>query len=337
MKRFYLLFLLFTSVSYVGAQPIITADIAPSPGDSWPITLLSTIENFSPGPGGLNQTWNFSELNVSGALELEIQIFDQSDLVGGPTFEGVDFVWHLNGFDVYNYYAVNQDSLFQLAGAAFTASSIDIETVFTDPEDGLHFPLEFGDNYDYFSRFDQIVFGIPLGTQERYGNFHADGYGTVITPKGTYQNVLRIINTQVSNGITSVQYAWMDAENFIPILLYEESDDPETEPSVYFSEPQPSSVATTELSSINEYWFAWYEQTAHRIHLNFQDLHLKGASSIQVFTLDGKLLKTIHQVEHQSHTSFSIPVPTDLQTTTVLVSLRNQHSKVSTKMISIIR
>ncbi len=87
--------------------------------------------------------------------------------------------------------------------------------------------------YDYTSTYDQYVLGNHLGTQTRMSSLIADAYGTLITPNGTYEDVLRIkIEYDDPLGFDYTQYAWFDTEDFIPLLQYEESTDPDQPPYV---------------------------------------------------------------------------------------------------------
>lgn len=76
MKKAYLL-LLTTLFSYaISAQPVITDAITPEIGDTWGLTFME-INNFDPGLGGPNQTWDFSNLDVSNYPKNWIKIKKQ--------------------------------------------------------------------------------------------------------------------------------------------------------------------------------------------------------------------------------------------------------------------
>ena len=330
MNTFYLLFFATLFSTSLIAQPVITDAITPEIGDTWTITFMEA-DNFDPGSGGANQTWDFSGLDISNAIDLNVQILDQANIPGGPSYPDADFVWYLQGFEVYNYYTVDQDSLTLIAGASIQNEEVDFETIFIDPEDGLHFPMNYGDTYDYYSQFEQIIFGTSIGINERNGMVNVDAYGTVITPNGTYDNLLRIIITETSFGSTNTQYAWLDVNNFVPVFLYETSDDPDTPPNLYFSEPKASTTSADNyyLESMLD-WNAWYDQSENKVKVE-TDLNSVTALNIQVYSIDGKLLAEdkLNNFLNEPHT---VDLPATAVFTTLIVTLELDGKRYSKKV-----
>ncbi len=337
MKTLYLLAAFSCFTYFLAAQPVITSSIAPSPGDSWPITIMLEGENFDPGPGGENQVWDFSDLDLTNAFNLDIKIFDPADLTDGPSYEGVDFVWHLDGFDVYNYYQVTEDSLSTIAGASFDNGFTNFELIYSDADNALQFPLTYLDVYTYYAKFDQYAVGIYLGEGERHGSVIADGYGTIITPNGTFENVLRIVITETSLGQTSVQHAWLDVNNFVPVFVREVSSDPEEQASIYFSTPITPTTSTNDLPTIDEDWSVWYSAEAENIQVDLRKLTLEEDYLIQMYTLDGRLLKTVSQEAGMTGTILSLAAPGNTAEGSIIISLQTPKTQVSSKQVLIHR
>ena len=169
-------------------------------------------------------------------------------------------------------------------------------TIYTDAEDGLHIPLTYQDSYSYYSYFEQYVFGSFLAENDRNGSVMADGYGTLITPNGTYSNVLRVKIQETSFGFTNTQYAWYDVNNFTPIFVYEESDDPETPPSLYFSEPMVIND-TNEALALSTNWEAWYSASDHEIRTDLSALENINSADFQITDIQGRVIAKFSNVQ----------------------------------------
>ncbi|SMD03032.1 T9SS type A sorting domain-containing protein [Chryseobacterium sp. YR221] len=214
MKTKYLLIIilciLFTI--QIKAQPTITsADIITG---TFPNTAVSLAPGaYSPGSGGANITWDFS--NIQG------------------TAIGVTFVWGVcpgiaecSAFPTANRYIALIDpstgtqfpdkNMFRLTDTQFEHLGARNETMnftyaYTDTPIELIFPLTYGQSFtDTSSVTDNTI------TTTTNDVFTADGYGTIITPAGTFTNVLRVkkVSTVTSSGAgtTSVtemiNYIW---------------------------------------------------------------------------------------------------------------------------------
>ncbi len=235
MKNLYPLFLSLFFAGSMLAQPVID-NIEPNIGDSWPAQIINDV-NLDPGPGGANQNWDFSGVDQSNAFDVEFNILAPSAGLVPDSFPNADFIWYISGFDLYNYYESRDDEIVLWGGASGTSGNIDIITVYQDEEDGIQLPLEYGDNYTYYSEFTTYIFNIST-SDARNGSVSADGYGTLTTPYGTYEDVLRIkvMDTTQFLSTISTQYAWYQEDNFMPLMVYEFTDDTYEAPSVYFTQ-----------------------------------------------------------------------------------------------------
>ncbi len=148
--------------------------------------------------------------------------------------------------DVYNFYDKTQTALSQVAIGA-KLSNFPIVLEFENPDRIYKFPLEFGSRDTSFSnyalRLDSVPgTGIPISlsynhTQQRYNEI--DGWGTLKTPFGEFQNVLRVksevfnqdsiifqgdtiaLNQFLPGQILPervIEYKWFSADFGIPLL-----------------------------------------------------------------------------------------------------------------------
>lgn len=165
----------FVGVSFKTlAQPVLDASCNPIIGYTSNIAINS---GFPEGPFGSNQLWNFS--NIDDSATVSTQYVSVGSTPYATSFSSSNIV-AFDGFR-YNYYTATNDAL-TLNGSADT-----ISYPFSNGEDILRFPFTLGDTYSnsWLSPTGPIVI-----------NIIADGFGTLITPNGTYLNTLRVKHTK---------------------------------------------------------------------------------------------------------------------------------------------
>lgn len=220
-------------------------DQTPSIGETYEVHYAE-VANFNLGGEGANQTWDYSNTNWN-TLELEFAILAPGDGVSSVDFPDADFVWFLNAFEAYNYYQVMDSSIDLIGGASGEEDDILFKEIFSDTEDALRFPANYQDTYDYFSAFTSYFFGTQTSAT-RSGTVEFDGYGTLITPNGTYNNVLRMVITSSVSTFPEeqeIQYAWMLPGQFIPVMVYTIDGDPESMPTVYYAKKNVDTAVKT--------------------------------------------------------------------------------------------
>ena len=152
----------------INAQATLNIDEQiPSIGEQYDVLYIdATNLNFSPGPAGENQLWDFSQIDVSTALNLHFSILAPEEGVGAADYPDADFIWLLYEFGAYNYYAIKDNNI-ELIGGVFGAfingeEEIDFQQVFTDSDDALQYPATYNSMYDFNSTADQKLGGMVL-------------------------------------------------------------------------------------------------------------------------------------------------------------------------------
>ena len=242
----YLIFILIgvlTATTLV-AQPMVTLN-SQIPGwtENYLVNFTEVSDNFDPGNSGPNQLWDFTSLPTPDSLSLGNSYAIVGPISLGDNYENymdADFIWILGGEEKrYDfYYAYEGDNMRLLASESFEEPSGDLisKTVYSQGESALQFPITFNTTYNYSSTFIRTVSGNST-SGSRTGTVTADGYGTIITPYGTFEDVIRLVNSSSEpGGFTEVQYTWIEFQTFVPLLIYTSNSDPEVADNVYYSE-----------------------------------------------------------------------------------------------------
>ncbi len=290
--RTFLLFTLCVLVSFsLHSQPIIDSGFIPTDGDKWEVEFLEAT-NFSPGSAGANQTWDFAGLDQNTAQSLNFEILPLSSAVGSNLFPDADFCWHLKEFGIYNYYQANMDSMSLMGVVSASNQDINFLTTFNKPEDVIRFPISYQDSYSYTSQFTSGIPGSITFDGEREGTVEVDGFGTLITPFGTYENVLRMVIIEKDNlsNITDTQYAWIEADNFTPLMVYNTSTDGEEPPSLYYSRPLIVNNTKDLLSPSDLDFQILGNPSQDRLRLKITSEQKLDKYQIQLIATDGRLL-----------------------------------------------
>lgn len=215
----WLLALTCVSAASAVAQPTITADNLPIVGDHVVIAICSGVP--APGDAGENVTWD-----MSGLTELEEQYFDfvaPSSTVSGTRFPDATFCG-VSWDDSHSFYSDTSGGLAVEGYAVEVAPGDSALSIYSDPEQLVSLPYTYGTKYVDTFAGDHLALGFSVpfsGTLD----FEADGYGTLILPTGTYENVVRyhFSREESSGGATQTkdQWAWVSADYRFWLLLME--------------------------------------------------------------------------------------------------------------------
>lgn len=179
MKRSSTLFLILATSGLSQAQPVLTqAANAPTAGTSYTMHYGAYV---APGAAGANQHWDLSAL-VSDSTNL-IQLVQPSSTPNGTSFPGATV--SETGATATMYFRTAPDGMY------FVGSDADLVIVNSDQAKYLPFPCTYQTAWsdDFASTFEAEDFQVfRSGTLTGM----VDGYGSVILPSGTENNVLRI-------------------------------------------------------------------------------------------------------------------------------------------------
>lgn len=209
------------------AQPVLTKNgMTPSTGEKFTVHFFNAVPA---GPAGPNQTWD---------LSTQVQIDTNMDQYYGTSICTAGGLYHnlfLRNSPVGGgfLYITSDTNMKEVAYCNFGAG-----TAVTTRKKILKFPFAY--NEAYTTLFDtSFISGVN-------GDYHAihhrmdaisDGYGTLITPVGTWQNVMRVKyiitekDTDIINfgpasqtnvdTITNISYAWYKEDIHHPVAYLE--------------------------------------------------------------------------------------------------------------------
>jgi hypothetical protein len=127
-------------------------------------------------------TWNFANLvNTGNSSESYIacSAAPSCAIMTGTNMVGTNS-------STYAYY-ISSSTKFSMRGMEASGVTFD----YSDPEEMVHFPFSTGNNYVDSFTTSYVSSGLPM-VRKGYVVVNADAWGTLITPSGTFNNVLRI-------------------------------------------------------------------------------------------------------------------------------------------------
>lgn len=214
MKRFFNLGLMSALLIIISlaamAQPTITAANFPNLSTKYTIVELDSV-GLEEGPAGANMTWDMSKYKPNGET-FTLEFATPSSTLYGSEFPKANIAQKSDS--AATYYLIDGNDWIRL-GVGYAGGREKL----TDTELMLKVPFTYGDSFS-----DTFAGTITHegGTTNRSGTLTAtaDGYGTLITPNGTYTNVLRIKFEQKITDVTQgfetktnvTSYSWFDTK-----------------------------------------------------------------------------------------------------------------------------
>lgn len=329
-------FVLIMFAALAWAQPEITQANLPQTGDHVVIAICSNPVN--PGNSGAMQTWDMSSLT-----QTEEQSFTYIPPAEGPLADSFPEAtlcaqsWQ----DDYSYYKVNASALTVEGHVVTTGANDTTIIVFSDSEQILELPYtmasSFVDNFEgvsYIPNFGAFPFDGTL-------DFEADGYGTLILPTGTYNNVVRYhffrSQTNYFNGIpagtiTKEQWAWVSADFRFWLLLMEENwDGFSTTPWVWYDKnPYP---VNTDIHSPHEATVSVFPNPSRANQKLSISWDKTEQAQIALLRMDGSLIKKENMVLEIGTNSYRCP---DVTAGIYILKIET-HEKNITQKLSVYR
>ena len=198
MKKLKLISVFFLIPFFLFSQITINQGDMPQVGDTIRLSKTFDIGTINYTQTGNDYTWDFSSLfplTQSVDTFVSVQetpwvykiVFFLSSNLAKPS-QDFDLIPGFQVTDVYEFYK-NSSSDFRLVGNGITLNSIPIPNKFEEPDIIFRFPLYAGNIDSSFSTHEFDIPGIGyLGGWKKRVN-HADGWGTLITPYGTFETI----------------------------------------------------------------------------------------------------------------------------------------------------
>lgn len=203
MKKVLLITVIACSVNCF-AQPVIqNGSNLPTPGFSAPVTaIVSGSTDIT--AGGANHTWNFGSYTFTPVGIVDV--LAPSATPFASSFPTSNFAFSFSG--AYSYFNVSPTKMEVLA---WTITSPGAGNDYTpNPRTTLKFPFNYNDiETDTW----QKVNGSPEAVTLTY-----DAYGTLITPTGTYTNVVRI---KENYGVGQNDYQWYILNPLMQVAIFD--------------------------------------------------------------------------------------------------------------------
>ena len=199
------------SGSTLNAQITITSSDMPDDGDIYIYSVAQDQWNTNPNNTGANYTWDFSFLAPDfqrsdtflsvGSTPLAYQFFFNNNLLY-PDYYSQHALEAFTGGgggggggpvqieDVYNYYKVDQSAYIQ-TGFGARINGVPTSQQYSQRDFIFQFPMTYGSTDNNFASYLIDLPTIGSYGQDIQRNNEVDGWGTLITPLGTYQ-VLRV-------------------------------------------------------------------------------------------------------------------------------------------------
>jgi len=233
--------LLFISIASTGQISVTTNDM-PNIGDTIRLSTNVTTGNIDYTLTGENYTWDFSSLfplvqtvdtflSVSSVPFLYQLVFIPNIVANlAQPYSGFDLIPGLDIDDPFRFY-MNSNSTYKDVGFAVTFNSIPLPIKFDSPDIIYDFPVNYGNADSSFSGFELGLAGLGFAGIDRKRVNNVDGWGTVITPYGTF-DALRV-KSQVTESDTIyidsigfgttiernyIEYKWLGNDLGLPIL-----------------------------------------------------------------------------------------------------------------------
>ncbi len=230
------------ATAQLSAQPTLTSMDAPSPGDV--ITLKGDSVYAYEGNSGANVTWNYG--SVSTSMTATNNYVAASSTPYHTAFPGSNIA-SFEDTSTYNYWT-KTSSIWQSDGSGSSMGN----TISTDPSTAMVFPFTYNSSYTDSFASSGTIGGIQV---DMWGTISviADGYGTLITPAGTFNDVLRCKRILIGHvdvfGFTAIDtaevYEWYKPGYKAPLMTITHQKVWETltntsDTGTYYSYLQPS-------------------------------------------------------------------------------------------------
>ncbi len=284
----------------------------PNQGDTIRVSYASSTANVNHTLSGANFTWNFSALTPNAQQVFEFATptalpfnFTATYGVLNPSPDSLPFIGAIptNFVDYYK----NGSSGYRQVGSSFDYAPLgnfSIPIIYTSSDYVYRFPMNYNNIDSSDAAYSFQLPGVAYFGQERHRENRVDGWGTLITPFGTFQtlrvrSVVDAVDT-VSFDTTGigfsfprpqlVEYKWLAQGGKIPILeveaqvfnntetvtnvIYRDSLRPNVfQVSVAEAQPQSRITALYPNPAQDQLNLFWSQPAASRARIEITDIH----------------------------------------------------------------
>jgi hypothetical protein len=322
LKNAYLLLaagLLFSTILMAQA-PTVTADTRVLLGDGEPVQAFLDF-SFNPGPAGPDQTWDFGNIG-EGDLSYDWSPQDPAETPFQDAFPAANLAFQVppgaqnDTTEAYIYYELTDAGEVLLLGTVGLIVGQDtFFQIYQDPYLSAKFPITYQDEFrDRFSTETTIeadtssIRILTLGDLTMTG----DAYGTLITPAGTFENVLRVrldevrrdsfidlpvpIPAMVSQEVT-YYYWYAPGEAYILMemqenRLFSAGIPLLTTSSAFYRDRGPGTTATENRTLLSADLQVWPNPAVEEISLSL-DLETSSTGVVQLFSATGREVRRL--------------------------------------------
>ncbi len=308
MKKFILLIVLVFALQPLFSQTVLNGDNNFSIGDTFRSDSYVEVTSIDPGSDGANCTWDYSTITggtyVMGeggiCVDPNTTLFADSAAVASANICIRSIDNPNDGF--FHYHECNSTSINLLAFGLYNSGSGSFCTYYNELT-ALQFPFAYGDSFD--DTWELLMYSFDMGyyynRDSSIVTVEADAYGTIITPTGEFQNVLRVKRTTIDyswsnysgtewvllGAFTDTQYDWYAPNIKIPVM------------SMLAAEWMPGSFNVTYLVEHN-FSTGIDEKLEHQLEIfpnPSQDrasiISDKRFNTVRIISLNGQQLETI--------------------------------------------
>lgn len=333
MKKFLLSIFCLCAISYTTkAQTITLEEASPHIGDTY---VQASSDYVDPGTPGMNQTWDLSGLTNN--QEYSSDIVNPAAQSGASNFPNATIAF-VSGDQVG--YSIIGNNKIEVAGL-YNAGTV---MTFPNPRTQLQFPLSyqstFDDTYERFVDLTGDVANQEIGSVTGF----VDGAGTVITPSGTFENVLRvklettaILNTIYQGDVISsidysdVGYTYIQAGSGYPlasIIISEYSGQTSTVVTYLIS----STTGISDLKALSELTI-FPVPTSTDLTVSF-NLESSSEVSYNLFAIDGRLIGQLAKSTlPKGENSIVLALPRNCTSGVYLLQISTQNGVTTRRII----
>ncbi len=187
MKPLISTLILFLSFFSLLSQPTLTQGNNTNSIGSQADVFFCDTTAFQPGPAGSNVTWNFP--NLVSTLQATLSFKSPSNTTGGSLFPAANLAGETNylGNIDRSFFLDDVSGRFTVGAISNAGSTVD----YTDFQQLISFPFTYNDTFT--DNFEATTSNMgSMMTRKGTAKVLADAYGSLTTPIGTFNNVIRI-------------------------------------------------------------------------------------------------------------------------------------------------